>query len=93
MRRRRQGLIDDADRDRALAGVDRDLAAMLVVELAPVVVDRAMSVLRRHALRAEDAMQLASYLHLRDALGEESTFVAFDERLVGAARKERVRVV
>ena len=73
--------------------VDRDLAAMLVVELAPVVVDRAMSVLRRHALRAEDAMQLASYLHLRDALGEESTFVAFDERLVGAARKERVRVV
>jgi len=93
MRRWREGLIGDADRDRALAAVERDLAAMLVVELAPVVVDRALSVLRRHALRASDAIQLASYLHLRDALGEEGTFVAFDERLVGAARKERIRVV
>jgi predicted nucleic acid-binding protein len=65
---------------------------MLVVELVPVIVDRAIGLLRGHVLRAGDAIQLASCLHLRDAFEADVTFVAFDERLVAAARKERLRL-
>jgi predicted nucleic acid-binding protein len=92
MRRGREGMLTDADRDRALAAIERDLEAMLVVELVPVIVDRAIGLLRGHVLRAGDAIQLASCLHLRDAFEADVTFVAFDERLVAAARKERLRL-
>jgi len=92
IRRWREGMITDDHRDRALASVERDLGALLIVELAPVIVERALGLLRRHPLRAGDAIQLASCLHLRDALDDDVTFVAFDQRLVAAARKERVRI-
>jgi predicted nucleic acid-binding protein len=92
MRRWREGMITDGDRDRALASVERDLDALLIVELAPVIVERALGLLRRHPLRGGDAIQLASCLHLRDALEDDVPFVAFDERLLAAARKERVRI-
>jgi predicted nucleic acid-binding protein len=92
IRRWREEMITDGDRHRALVSVARDLDALLIVELAPVIVLRALGLLRRHALRAGDATQLASCLHLRDALGEDVMVVAFDERLIAAARKERVRI-
>jgi hypothetical protein len=92
MRRWREGMITDGDRDRALASVERDLDAVLIVELAPVIVERALGLLCRHALRAGDAIQLASCLHLRDALDDDVALVAFDERLVTAARRERVHI-
>jgi hypothetical protein len=63
---------------------------LLVVELVPVIVERALGLLRRHPLRAGDAIQVASCLHLRDALDDDVTSVAFDARLLTAARKERV---
>lgn len=51
--------IPDGDLDRALAAVSRDLEAMLVIELAPVIVGRALGLLRRHPLRAGDAIPVA----------------------------------
>ena len=68
VRRSREGSISEAQRDRGLAAVDADLAAMLVVELTPAIVTRAQALLRRHLLRAGDAIQLASCLYLRDQL-------------------------
>lgn len=44
------------------------------------------------ALRAGDAVQLASCLQLQDSLEGPLVLVAFDERLLAAARKERVAV-
>jgi predicted nucleic acid-binding protein len=89
-RRAREGAISEGDLDRALAALQDDLAAMLLVELTPEVVTRAQALLRRHPLRAGDAVQLASCLHLREELGDEVVLVAFDERLAVAARKERI---
>ena len=92
MRRTREGALSQEQRDRALAALDNDLAAMLLIELSPEVVTRAQALLRRHVLRAGDAIQLASCLHLKDELGEEVAMVAFDERLNAAARLEGVGV-
>lgn len=93
MRRSREGTLSQKNRDRALAVLDGDLAAMLVVELTPEIVTRAQTLLRSHSLRAGDAIQLASCLQLQQALADETVvFVAFDVRLVAAARAEGVKV-
>jgi predicted nucleic acid-binding protein len=91
-RRFREGVLSAAKRENALATLKEDLTAMLVVELTAQVVARALSLLQRHSLRAGDAVQLASCLQLRDELEEPITFVVFDERLIAAARMERVRL-
>jgi predicted nucleic acid-binding protein len=88
VRRSREGAISDEQRERALAVLDTDMSALLVVELTPAIVARAQSLLRRHPLRAGDAIHLASCLHLQEQLQEESTFIAFDGRLIAAARLE-----
>ena len=63
---------------------------MLIVELTAEVVIRAQALLQRHALRAGEAVQLAGCLHLREELEDDMRLVAFDQRLVAAARKERL---
>lgn len=92
-RRAREGALTNDDRDRALAALQEDMTAMLAVELTTEVVIRAQALLQRHHLRAGDAVQLASCLQLQEALDDRIALVAFDERLLAAARKERVTVV
>jgi predicted nucleic acid-binding protein len=92
MRRSREGALSEQERERAVVALEADMAAMLVVELAPEIVTRAQALLRRHTLRAGDAIHLASCLYLQDELEDEATFVAFDERLVAAARGEGMKV-
>lgn len=89
-RRAREGAFSLAERDRALAALEVDFAAILVVELTAEVTARACALLQRHALRAGDAIQLASCLYLQEQLGEEVPLVAFDLRLTEAARREGV---
>ncbi len=91
-RRAREGALTNDDRDRALAALNEDMTAMLAVELTTEVVKRAQALLQRHHLRAGDAVQLASCLELQEALDDRIALVAFDERLLAAARKERVAV-
>ena len=93
MRRTREGLLSEARRESALAMLDDDLSAMLIVELSPQVITRANALLRRHALRAGDAIQLASCLHLQSELKEQMTLVAFDDRLTAAARAEKLSLL
>jgi uncharacterized protein len=90
-RRTREGSISPEQRDRALAALDADVSAMLVVELVPAIVMRAQTLLRRHVLRAGDAIHLASCLHLQEELQDEATFIAFDDRLSAAARLEGLK--
>ncbi|HYN06944.1 MAG TPA: type II toxin-antitoxin system VapC family toxin [Vicinamibacterales bacterium] len=92
-RRTREGAISPDDRERTMAALQTDLSAMLIVELTAEVVIRAQALLQRHSLRAGDAVQLASCLRLREELEDDVSLVAFDERLVAAARKERVALV
>ena len=92
-RRSREGHLAAADADRAMAALTDDLAALHIVELLPEVTALARSLLKRHVLRAADAVQLASSLYLGERLAERIPFVAFDRRLRAAARAEGLRVL
>ena len=88
----REGTFSTAERDRALAAFASDLDAILVVELTEEVTAKATDLLRRHRLRAGDAIQLASGVFLREKIGEAVGFVAFDRRLTEVARLEGLDV-
>lgn len=91
-RREREGAFTSGARNRILAALDADLAAVVIVELIPSVCAGARGLLQRHALRASDAAQLASCLYLREQIGQAVTFVTFDDRLARAAGNERLEV-
>ena len=93
IRRAREGAFSARERDRALAALAADVAAIHVVELVPEVTTKARGLLLRHPLRAGDAIQLASCVFLQQELGESIPFVVFDERLRTAARFEGLNLV
>ena len=66
------------------------MTAVLVVELTAAVLTSAQQLLQRHPLRTGAAIQLASCLHLREHIEDDVTFVGFDDRLLAAARAERL---
>lgn len=59
-----------------------------VVPLHEAVVARSFACVRRHRLRAADALQLASALVAREADGKVATMAVFDARLRAAASSE-----
>jgi predicted nucleic acid-binding protein len=91
-RRRREGILSAAERDRAATALADDLAGVYVVELTIEVVAAADALLARHALRAGDAIQLASAFVLRQRSGDMVRFLAFDQRLGTAAAAEGLDV-
>jgi uncharacterized protein len=93
VRRAREGGFTAARRDRALAALQRDMPAFALVELIPEITTDARALLLRHPLRASGAIQLASLLYLQRELNQPVPFVAFDQRLVDAARAEGVAIV
>ena len=63
----------------------------LLLPYSDALIDRASALIARHALRALDALQLASVLELRDSLPAEAhplAFLSADDRLLEAAREE-----
>ncbi len=90
----RDNAISAAQRDRAVTAFIADIMSWHVVELKADVTAQARALLLRYALRAGDALQLAAALVLQDGLGQPlEGFVAYDHRLVDAARGERLAVV
>jgi predicted nucleic acid-binding protein len=87
-RRCREGAFPAAERDRAITQLREDFRSLSLVETTAGVVGKGVSLLCRHRLRAADALQLAACLELREHLGLPVRFVAYDERLLGAARSE-----
>jgi predicted nucleic acid-binding protein len=82
-----------AQRDRAVAAFAADLAAWTVVEIQPDVTKTARRLLLRHPLRAGDAIQLGAALVLQEAVAQPiDEFVAYDEQLIEAARREQLTV-
>jgi len=79
-----------AERDRAIKTLNDDLAAWVLVELTQEVARDSQTLITRHALRAGDAIQLASCLWFRRESGQPVQFGVFDERLAIAARVERL---
>ena len=92
-RRARAGDCTAEARDTVLATLDRDLASFIIVELVPGVASRARTLLSAYALRASDAIQLASCCHLREKLGHDVPLVVFDQRLAAVARTSGTTVL
>lgn len=89
----RDEAISVAQRDAAVAAFVADLGAWTVVELQPEVTRIARRLLLQHPLRAGDALQLGAALTLQEALARPlEEFVAFDARLLNAARAEQLVV-
>lgn len=58
VRRAREGAFSIEERDRALASLSDDFAALIIVEFTPEITADASALLVRHRLRAGDAVQL-----------------------------------
>lgn len=88
----RERAMSASQRDRAVSAFTTDLAAWTVVEMTSEVTRAARRLLLRHPLRAGDAIQLGSALVLQESVGTLDSFVAYDARLLDAARTEGLRV-
>lgn len=93
IRRAREGAFTVRRRDQILSALQRDLPALAIVEMTPEVTADARTLLMRHVLRAGDAVQLASCLYLQRELAQTVPLVAFDTRLLQAARAEGLTVI
>jgi predicted nucleic acid-binding protein len=93
VRRAREGAFTIRQRDRMLAALVRDVPALAVVEVTSEVTSEARALLVRHPLRSSDAIQLASCLYLQRQLAQPVPFVAYDRRVVQAARAEGLTVI
>jgi predicted nucleic acid-binding protein len=85
-----RGELDDelaATLDRAFIADVRD-GRFVVLPVAEAVVTRSLACVRRHRLRAADAVQLASALLAREADPHIDTMAVFDRRLRAAASAE-----
>lgn len=92
-RRRREGTLSMAARDRVLRAWVADLQALHLVEVTDETTGMARALLLRHALRAGDSVQLASCLILQQSLRVPVPMVVFDDRLRAAAAGEGLTVV
>lgn len=84
------GRLSSGDADEARSRFLLLWAAAAVIELDPVLAERAAALATRHRLRAYDAVQLASALAGRG--DDPVTFACFDEELAAAARREGFQV-
>lgn len=87
-RREREGGMSAADADTARETIRGLISEWSEVLAGDRVREFASRLLRRHPLRAADALQLGAALTWAQGQPEKRTFFTFDERLAGAARRE-----
>lgn len=96
-RKHRMGEIDASDAATLSVAFEADLddtsGRFAVIGLGPLIVRRAVESVSRHALRAYDAVQLATAWVARDVVGAVDAFVVFDRALRQAALIEGFRLV
>lgn len=96
-RRLREGDLQPSAAESVEQQLDRRLAFRFLIQpVTDRVLDEAVRLLRRHPLRAFDALQLAGFLLLVSMSSpdraDSPVFVSADERLLAAARAELVAV-
>ncbi len=92
-RLRREQVLDDAALSDALKALDQLLETSVEVEPTQEIRGRAIRLLRNHALRAADALQLAAALAACRETPESLPFVTNDSRLKAAAEREGFSVL
>jgi predicted nucleic acid-binding protein len=88
-----QGDMAPADHQRTAVALSRDMEGLVVLEMTGEVVSSRERLLLRHALRAGDAVQVASCMVLRDRAEVPVEFVTYDVRSNQAARREGLTVI
>jgi len=92
-RRQRAGDIDQTAADFILESLRRHMESRFVRQAVnDTLIDAALQVIDRYALRAYDAMQLAGCLMLNAIERRSWTFVCSDHHLLDAARQENIAV-
>jgi hypothetical protein len=93
-RRQRAGDIDSETAGAILDSLQKNLEARFIRQVVnDAVIDAALEIIDRYALRAFDAIQLAGCLVL-GAIGSQAfTFVCSDRRLLEAAKSEALRTL
>lgn len=92
-RKLREGHLADAQYALACRQFEADWQAYIRVELHDDTLFLARDLIRRHPLKGFDAIHLASAISLKNALGEDITFAAADERLLRAAEAEDLKIL
>ena len=87
-RRRHESTLSTAGLRRAVANLERDLGAFVIVELDDRLAREAGRLAERHALRGFDSIHLASALELTALSGSTPAFIAYNARLSAAAAAE-----
>lgn len=90
-RRLREGQMDEEEHRRVVERLDREWRTYERLAVSNLVAYRAGEVAERHALRGFDAVHLASAARFQERF-EDLRFMAFDARLVDAAREASVPV-
>lgn len=93
LRRRREGSVTETQYGQISGRFEQDWPTCIQVELQKDVLELARDLLRRHVLRAFDAIHLASALSLKTRLNEDIVFAAADDRLLRAAGAEHLIAV
>lgn len=91
-RLRREKKIAPNDQEEALAHLDRIFKGCTVVKNIERAKARALRLLRLHALKSADALQLAAALLACQDEPQEHHFVTYDNRLKEAARLEGFKI-
>ena len=87
-RRRRERRLSSDDYRRTVHELDTDWEHYLLLELTSTLIRRAAEFAETHALRAYDAVHLASAKILRERLQGPIHFACWDSNLMTAARRE-----
>lgn len=90
-RRRRESKMNEEEHRRAVERLNREWRTYERLAVSNLVAYRAGELADRHALRGFDAVHLASALRFAEQF-EELSFLAFDDRLVTAAKSASMRV-
>lgn len=88
----RESRIGKQDLRHAVSGLNEDWERFLVLEVTSDLARRAGDLAEEYALRAYDALQLASALILKGSIGAEVSFLSFDEDLSHAAESAGLTV-
>ena len=88
----RAGQVSEHDGQLSWKDFENDWSFINVLLVSTEVVERAVSLTRRHRLRAYDAVHLAAALIWQEALAEPVTLATFDHELWQAARQDGMHV-
>lgn len=92
-RRRRERYLSPGNYRRTIREFNADWQHYVSVEVTDSLIRKAAELAEAHALRAYDAIHLASARLLRERLAEKMLFSSWDANLLAAARREGLEAV